>query len=663
MRKLLSSILIFCSPVCMSQQSPERFAGLHFDFHASMKDSSIGKTFTVEMIDSLLTIAGPDFIQVDCKGHPGVSSYPTKVGTHAPTLQKDILKIWREVTAKHKVPLYVHYSGVWDSMAIVKNPSWARIEENGKPSLMATSVFSRYVEDLVIPQVKELATEYKVDGIWVDGDCWTMHPDYSEEAMSRFRKETGIAEVPRKITDSNYYAWMEFNRKAFVDYIARYANAAHEAAPGFKVTSNWSFSSMMPEPVSVPVDYLSGDVAGINGVYSSLFESRCLAHQGKPWDLMSWSFAWKDNSKATKSIPQILQEASEVLAMGGGYQTYWQQNSDGSPEPYQFRKMERIIKFCRDRKAYTFKGEIVPQIGLLYSGYAWRRIPSSSLYLNSSGTPMKGVLNMIADSRLPVDILMDHHLEGRMEKYPLLVIPEWNHIDPQIRTRLLEYVKNGGNLLVIGASGVQDFKKELGVEFHEPLIKNNVIYAGLNGRIVMMKTDYQSFEPTAGSLNIGTRLSSDDWRFTTKDHLASIHQLGKGKIAGIFIDMGAYYTRYQNALSLELLQNVISSMVPAFISTIKSAEGSLHQAVTRKSGNLYIHLINTNGPHNNPNVLVYEDVLPVKNVTLEINLPVKPTTIRLQPGNQKVPFVYKDGKASVTLPEVPIYSILEIPGS
>lgn len=36
----------------------------------------------------------------------------------------------------------------------------------------------------------------------------------------------------------------------------------HEAYPGFQITSNWSYSSMMPEKIDTPVDFLSGDVAG-----------------------------------------------------------------------------------------------------------------------------------------------------------------------------------------------------------------------------------------------------------------------------------------------------------------------------------------------------------------------------------------------------------------
>src|SRR5450631_2965195 len=59
----------------------DSFFGLHFDFHAGTTDEHIGRTLTYGMIDTLLSEVHPDFIQVDCKGHPGISSYPTKVGS------------------------------------------------------------------------------------------------------------------------------------------------------------------------------------------------------------------------------------------------------------------------------------------------------------------------------------------------------------------------------------------------------------------------------------------------------------------------------------------------------------------------------------------------------------------------------------------------------
>ncbi len=659
MRKIFIVFVLVLVTQFIAAQARERFAGLHLDFHASLQDSGIGKNFTAEMIDSMLSITKPDFIQVDCKGHDGISSYPTEVGNPAPAFAKDILKIWRDVTRKHNIPLFMHYSGLWDSRAIQLNPHWARINADGQPDKNATSMFSGYADSLLIPQVIELAVRYELDGIWIDGDCWMLGPDYHPEAKKAFLKVYGDVQVPEKPGDRLYFKWMEFHRKTFREYIARYAKAAHKAAPLFKVTSNWSFSSLMPEPVDVPVDFLSGDVAGTNGLYSSAFESRCLALQGSPWDLMAWSFAWKNNTKSTKSVIQLQQEAAQVLAQGGGFQTYWQQNRDGSPEPYQFGRMAEIIQFCRDREAYTFNGVSVPQIGLLYSTYAWRRNETKNLYSAHNLDGIKGVLNMLLDSQLPVDILMDHQLEGRMEKYPLLVIPEWSVIDPEIKPRLLSYVQNGGKLLIIGADAVGGFTKELGVTVTDSLRRNIGLFAGLGDRIMMTHTSYQPFVPAASTIAIGKQMEADDLRFGTKNALASIAGYGKGKIAGIYFNMGAFYDRNQNPLSLTLLKSVVDALGINLISTIKGSN-KVHQAMTTKNGKTYIHLINSNGPHNNPNVLVYEEVTPVKDITLNIKHLQRPKSVRIQPGNRAQEFKYSNGLITTVIKELTLYDIIEI---
>lgn len=658
-RKLFVVAVLILSGNFIFAQPKERFAGLHLDFHATLKDSGIGKYFTAELIDSFLRITQPDFIQVDCKGHDGISSYPTEVGNPAPAFAKDILKIWREVTHKYKIPLYMHYSGIWDSRAIALNPHWARINADGEPDKNATSMFSGYTDSLLIPQVIELATRYQLDGIWIDGDCWMLGPDYHPAAKKAFLKVYGNVAVPEKPGDPLYSRWMEFHRKTFRDYVTRYAKAAHKAAPLFKVTSNWSFSSIMPEPVDVPVDYLSGDVAGTNSLYSSAFESRCLALQGKPWDLMAWSFAWKNNSKATKSVVQLQQEAAQVLAQGGGFQTYWQQNRDGSPEPYQFRRMAEIIQFCKDREAFTFNGESVPQIGLLYSTYAWRRHETRNLYSSHYQEGIKGILNMLLDSRLPADILMDHQLAGRMEKYALLVIPEWSAIDPAIRIRLLQYVENGGKLLVIGADAVGGFVNELGVTVSDPVKKGFGLFAGLEDRIMLTHTSFQPFAAKTGITTIGKQMEADDHRFATSNALSSVGNYGKGKIAGIYFNMGDFYSRNQNPLSLDLLQAIVQNLAPELICSI-AGSAKVHQAVTRKNGKTYVHLINTNGPHNNPNVLVYEEVTPVKDLKLEIRFVSRPKSVTLQPGNRKLAYRYENGALSMVIDHLNVYDIIEI---
>jgi hypothetical protein len=664
MKKLILFCLVISSLASHSQaqdnrKDKPRFAGLHFDFHAGLQDTTIGKTFTYGMIDSLLSIVKPDFIQVDCKGHDGITSYPTKVGNAPAAFSKDIMKIWREVTNKYGIPLFVHYSGVWDSRALQLHPEWARINADSSKDRHAVSLLSGYTSQLLHPQLVELAREYKLDGAWIDGDCWMLGNDYSPAVLAAFTAATGITNIPRKRTEPNYFEWMEFNRALFRKYITNYVNAAHAADPNFRITSNWSFSSMMPEKVDVPVDFLSGDVAGTNSLYSSAFESRCLALQGKPWDLMSWSFAWKDNLKATKSVHQMQQEAAEVLAMGGGFQTYWQQNRDGSPEPYQFRKMAEVIRFSNERKQYSFGSSIVPQVGLLYSTYAWKRVPVTGLYTGHSQEAMKGNLNMLMDRQLSVDILMDHQLDGRMEDYPVIVLPEWEHIDPSIRTRLTEYVRNGGNLIVVGARATKDFMEPLGVNFIGKPQKDTSFFAGFNNGTVILKTDFQPVQITKDTKAVGTQLKADDWRFPGIYPLATIRSLGKGKIAGIYMNEGSFYIKNKNPVISQLLQSLVETMDPRLMSRV-TGSGQVHQVLARKDGKLYVHLINTSGPHDNPTVMVYDEVTPLNNLNVSVRLAKAPRSVRLQPGNAKLPFTYKNGAISVRVPELKIHRIIEI---
>lgn len=70
----------------------KRFFGLHFDFHAGNEDEIGGHTDPTD-IEWFIVQAHPDYIQCDCKGHPGNASYPTKIGHPAETLVKDNLRI------------------------------------------------------------------------------------------------------------------------------------------------------------------------------------------------------------------------------------------------------------------------------------------------------------------------------------------------------------------------------------------------------------------------------------------------------------------------------------------------------------------------------------------------------------------------------------------
>ena len=196
----------------------ESFWGLHFDFHAKPTDVSIGKALKEEEIREICRELKPDFIQIDCKGHPGYTSYPSSLGNSVPNMEKDTLALWRRVTKEEGVSLYMHYSGVYDVKYCDEHPNERALMADGRYHNGSTRLIGTYCDELLIPQLLELAEKYEVNGVWIDGDCWMALTDFSSETIVAFEKETEIdleGKLPKNPNDKYYYEYKEFNRELF----------------------------------------------------------------------------------------------------------------------------------------------------------------------------------------------------------------------------------------------------------------------------------------------------------------------------------------------------------------------------------------------------------------------------------------------------------------
>ncbi|MBW8327445.1 MAG: hypothetical protein K0M50_21960 [Prolixibacteraceae bacterium] len=664
MNKLTLLIYLFIAVICSPSQAQNTeklrradcFFGIHFDLHATEDIDNAGETLTPAMIDTFLTKVRPDFIQIDCKGHPGISSYPTKAGNPVKGFQKDPLKLWREITEKNKVGLYMHYSGVWDGKAATDHPDWAVVKASGEKSVQKMSFFSPYVDKILIPQLKELSSEYHVDGAWIDGDCWAVELDYSEKAIQGWTQKTGFSEVPRKKEDSNYQQYLEYTRGLFREYMRKYVDAIHEFDPKFQITSNWSYSSLMPEKVTNNVDFLSGDVTPQNGVFRSAFEARCLAPQGKPWDLMAWGFSWNGDKMpmSNKSTIQLKQEAAEIMAMGGGVQFYYQQNRDLSLKPWLANTLSELALFCRERQKFCHKAKAIPQIALLFPTVSYQNNASSPY----PGSPAKlqATLYALLDNQLPVEILMEHHLKGKMNQYPLIVIPECNYIESALLNEFRTYVQNGGNLLVIGSEAAGIFARELGIQSANTS-EEKVAFISAANRLGSIRSPLFEVKLTSDSKVISNFYNSNDYLDKSKTIASSVRPFGKGKIAAIYFNAGSSYSQFKTPVIRDLIAETITELAPE---TLVEVSGShlVHVAVNKLNNKTFISLINVAGEHTNQSAIGYDQVPALTDIS--VHLSGKPAKIILQPEGKVLDFTFANGKTKVVVPKLEIHSILEV---
>jgi len=604
-------ISFFYLGVTLQAQEPQRlrrdqsFFGIHFDFHAGSDCNEVGKNTTPAMVQTIIDKVQPDYIQIDCKGHAGYSSYPTKVGNCAPGFVGDPLLVWRNVTARNAVSLYMHYSGVWDTRAIELHPEWAAVHADGTRDKEKTSVFGTYVDQLLVPQLKELAGDYGVDGVWIDGECWATIPDYGEKASRLFSESTGISDIPKSAADPHWYEWMQFHREGFRKYMRHYVASVRSEYPDFQICSNWAFTHHMPELVSVALDFLSGDYSPNNSVNSARFAGRYLANQGIPWDLMAWSFSYNPFPREQKTAVQLKREAAIVLALGGGFQAYFTQNRDGSVRLEEMQVMEEVAKFARERQPWCHQSKQIPQVALLLSTSDYHR-NAKSLFPQYKGQS-QGVLQSLLESQYSVDLVSEEMLAPDMSRFPIIVIPEWENISPVFCADLVEYAKEGGSLLVIGRETSEYFATLSGVKIDG----NRFVYSSL----------------------------------------------GKGKIGFLPFAIGAEYEKSGNVTLREQLNTAVHTLFPNPLVEISGAPW-IDVSVSRLKNKQLVHLVNSSGDHKGAGII--QSIEPVGPLQLSIRCDRKPAKITLQPEGKICDFIYTDGKAQVKVDKVDIYEILVI---
>ncbi|MCS7315931.1 MAG: hypothetical protein NZ554_10670 [Bryobacteraceae bacterium] len=634
------------------------YFGIHLDLHPTETDRELGRDITEEMIERFLERVRPDFVQYDCKGHPGWLGYPSRVSRSAPIAQ-DSLALWRRVTARHGVSLYIHFSGVWDSLAVREHPRWARRRPDGKPDENYTSTFGPYVDARMIPQLKEAIERYDLDGAWVDGECWAVQPDYGEEAARAFRQATGWKKLPKGPGEPGWQEFLELNREQFRRYVRRYVEAIHSFRPGFQIASNWLYSTYVPERPEIPVDFLSGDYLGNACISAARLEARYLSQTGKPWDLMAWGFQWRPNQSLAvvhKPAVQLCQEAAVVLAQGGAFQIYYQPTRAGWIDDRHVEVMARVARFCRERRQWCHGSETVPQIGVLFSTRSLYR--TTKRLFGSWGSavhPARGLLEALIENRWSVDVIPEWKLAEVAAQYPLIVVPDWPDVGEAVRDRLREYATGGGKLLVAGAENAALFREELGIRLkggpaEQPAwIPGEEVFANFHGL-------WQEVE-LARAEAIETRYPTYDAR---KDGrcAASWARLGAGEIVGFYGPLGAVFAVTHAPAAREVARRMVRRLfVPAV-----TVEGppTVEVVLRRKHNLLLVHLLNATGMQVAVEYSAVDFVPPVGPLQVGVRLARPPRSARLEPEGVRLEGAWREGLWSVQIPRLALHSIVAI---
>ncbi|MBR4072795.1 MAG: alpha-L-fucosidase [Clostridia bacterium] len=616
----------------------DRFFGLHFDFHAG-NDTEIGVRTNIEDIEKYILDARPDFIQCDCKGHPGNSSYPTKVGKAADKLVSDNLRAWCDAAKKHNLPIFMHYSGVWDTEYCKAHPEDAAVDSQGNIT-EKISLYGNYVHKLLIPQLKELIDEYGIDGVWIDGDCWAVSLDYSEHIKPYLYE--GITEEEHK----------KVMHDAFLNYVKTYTDELHKHNPNFKVISNWLYSSYTPEKPTVDIDFISGDYPSQNSVHAARYEGRCIAAQNKPWDLMAWAFGIGTHY-ADKPAVQLMQEAASVLCLGGGFQMYITQNKDGSARQNKSTRIKEIGEFVRARRMLYGKKPLA-QIAVYNSAESFYK---KSNIFNAAGAtePLIGTLNAVLDAQFTANVLLEYQLENS-DGYEAVIIPQWEFISDENKKKLLNYAENGGNLVVIGAECSRQFAELAGVKTGKMKDMKYAYIMDDDGGFADLGAFWSRDNVQVLDLQVGEEFiySNHDLRDTALPAFR-IENIGKGKIAFIPFDFGSlYFGDSKSYIAKNYLSRILKEIVTPFVEINR---GLVDITMQEKEGGLLLNLVNMRQGRHELRYVIYNEVTEVYNLEITIN---KVFSCVEMPLGEEFKWEIENGKTKIYIDRLDIHSIIDL---
>ena len=594
----------------------------------------------------MLKLMGCQFVQTDCKGHPGYTSWYSRTpgASVSPGVKKDALKGWRAATAQLGLPLHCHYSGVWDAAAGARHPDWCIVGKDGEavgggpwaaqaePTNERMCPRGPYLEKLMVPQMLELIDDYGVDGFWVDGEIWAVEPCYCTRCRQAFKEATGIEEPPTETDDPDWPAWLNFTRESFEQYVTRYCDAVHAHKPGVLVCSNWLQTFRCPGEPKVPTDWISGDNSAVFGLDSSRSQARFISTRGKPWDLMIWAFyasGMRDRTlpRTFKPVQMIQQEAAVALALGGMVQVYETSPDlrDGRLVPWRMKRLREVGRFVKARRALCLDSESIPQAVVLHSEHHVRSRPAKTLWDVDTG-PVQGATYSLLENHYGVDVMDEWALKPRLGDFPVLVAPEQDAMSDAMVDAIKQYVRDGGRLLVSGAAALGRFGgRFLGVRGGR--VRQDAIYhvPAADGSVPIFSTHWRLVKPTTARAigRLGTTPLLDE-RLTAHP-AATLNKVGKGAVAYVPFDVFRFFDRSRHAMVRAFVGEVTRALAGRQAFHVEGPT-CVDVVLRKKGGKSIIHLINrASGIPNKPNDGTVDEIPPVGPVRVEMKAARKPS--------------------------------------
>ncbi|HEY5913648.1 MAG TPA: alpha-amylase family protein [Verrucomicrobiae bacterium] len=633
---------------------PGPWRKVHIEFHNSRHMPKLGERFNADEFGDRLLDAHVTGATVFAKDMYGYCYYPSSLGPMHPGLSFDMLGAQVAALRKRKIQVLAYYMTTLNPQLAGSHPEWLNRPPASPASKSEKAVdreynpwewsFSLAQEDYVkeeFARLKELVSRYELDGVWLDGIGADAASTSFLKRAREVIKETRPACLVCPQNQGSFYGLAQ--RAPFVDYSSQealFTDAQHYGYHYFPTVIRYARGHGIP-------------FHGCTVIFKDF---------------------WADFG-GLKSPAQMHTEVAAYVSQGARCDIGDQIHPNGQLDPAVYHVIGQAYQHMERLEPYLDQAVPVTEAALLASGDA----PCNEVNY--------GWVKLLNESKIQFDIVeRDVKWEYR---YMLVVLPEDLWVDQALASRLQAFIAAGGGVIAAHRSGLLAGTERSWLESY------GLHYAGMSPFTPAYMVPRVNFTGGIPSYAYALYEGASQWRAespaatlaalgeplfqrspehynshlqTPFDHTSSYAALARsGRVALISFPLGQGYYNQGFWIYRQAFQKVLSEVLPVPLiqsDAHLSTELSLtHQAakpgIGRKDRYL-VHIVNYSPVRKTPkHTDFYDDPVPLNNVTVRLNLPLKVSKAKALYAGQTLPVRHDAGGGlEVLVPRVDIHEVL-----